>query len=174
MSEFDSESGTKGFVRDVMRRISSTGLHGADERASERERRGDRMSDRTNERKGDSRMGPFQFMVELLRWVERQLDKVSRELGPKPGGCARLLVVCLLLTNAGETCGSRIERFPELLRGGWDRIEGLAPAAEAPEAEVASDTASLCEAFQKDTASPEAAMPRGCGVGPREPSSATS
>jgi hypothetical protein len=25
MSEFDSESGRKGFVRDVMRRISSTG-----------------------------------------------------------------------------------------------------------------------------------------------------
>ena len=38
MSEFDSESGRKGFVRDVMRRISSTGLHGADEPDSERER----------------------------------------------------------------------------------------------------------------------------------------
>lgn len=36
MSEFDSESGRKGFVRDVMRRISSTGLQGADEPDSER------------------------------------------------------------------------------------------------------------------------------------------
>jgi proteasome-associated ATPase len=38
MSEFDSESGRKGFVRDVMRRISSTGPHEADEPDSERER----------------------------------------------------------------------------------------------------------------------------------------
>ncbi len=38
MSEFDSESGRRGFVRDVMRRISSSGPQGADEPAAERER----------------------------------------------------------------------------------------------------------------------------------------
>jgi proteasome-associated ATPase len=37
MSEFDSESGRKGFVRDVMRRISSAGPHGADEPDSQSE-----------------------------------------------------------------------------------------------------------------------------------------
>jgi proteasome-associated ATPase len=37
MSEFDSESGRKGFVRDVMRRISSTGPQGADEPDSQSE-----------------------------------------------------------------------------------------------------------------------------------------
>ena len=38
MSEFDSESGRRGFVRDVMRRISSSSPQGADEPAAERER----------------------------------------------------------------------------------------------------------------------------------------
>jgi len=38
MSEFDSESGRRGFVRDVMRRISSSGPQGTEEPASERER----------------------------------------------------------------------------------------------------------------------------------------
>jgi proteasome-associated ATPase len=37
MSEFDSESGRRGFVRDVMRRISSNGPRGAGEPVSERE-----------------------------------------------------------------------------------------------------------------------------------------
>jgi proteasome-associated ATPase len=37
MSEFDSESGRKGFVRDVMRRISSAGPQGADEPDSQSE-----------------------------------------------------------------------------------------------------------------------------------------
>jgi proteasome-associated ATPase len=38
MSEFDSGSGRRGFVRDVMRRISSTGAFGPDEMDPERER----------------------------------------------------------------------------------------------------------------------------------------
>jgi proteasome-associated ATPase len=38
MSEFDSGSGRRGFVRDVMRRISSTGALGPDEMDPERER----------------------------------------------------------------------------------------------------------------------------------------
>ena len=38
MSEFDSESGRRGFVRDVMRRISSSGPRSGDEPDSERER----------------------------------------------------------------------------------------------------------------------------------------
>ena len=38
MSEFDSESGRKGFVRDVMRRISSAGPQGGDEPDSQNER----------------------------------------------------------------------------------------------------------------------------------------
>ena len=38
MSEFDSGSGRRGFVRDVMRRISSTGAFGPEDTDPERER----------------------------------------------------------------------------------------------------------------------------------------
>ena len=41
------------------------------------------------------RIGPFRLATELLAFVERQLDAVRRDLGPRVAGWARLAVVAL-------------------------------------------------------------------------------
>jgi proteasome-associated ATPase len=75
MSEFDSESGRKGFVRDVMRRISSTGPQGADEPGSERERV---MRRSIQEEIGDLREAMRFFGGDSVEF-RRRLDRVLAE-----------------------------------------------------------------------------------------------
>jgi len=43
------------------------------------------------------RIGPFRLATELLGFVERQLDAVRSDLGPRVAGFARLIVVALAL-----------------------------------------------------------------------------
>ncbi len=47
------------------------------------------------------RIGPFRLATELLAFVERQLDGVRRDLGPRVAGWARLVVVALTLAAVG-------------------------------------------------------------------------
>jgi len=75
MSEFDSESGRKGFVRDVMRRISSTGLHGADEPDSERER----VMRRSIQEEIDDLREAMRFFGGDSAEFRRRLDRVLAE-----------------------------------------------------------------------------------------------
>ena len=75
MSEFDSESGRKGFVRDVMRRISSTGLHGADEPDSER----GRVMRRSIQEEIDDLREAMRFFGGDSAEFRRRLDRVLAE-----------------------------------------------------------------------------------------------
>jgi len=75
MSEFDSESGRKGFVRDVMRRISSTGLQGADEPDSERER----VMRRSIQEEIDDLREAMRFFGGDSAEFRRRLDRVLAE-----------------------------------------------------------------------------------------------
>jgi proteasome-associated ATPase len=75
MSEFDSESGRKGFVRDVMRRISSTGLHGADEPDSER----GRVMRRSIQEEIDDLREAMRFFGADSAEFRRRLDRVLAE-----------------------------------------------------------------------------------------------
>ena len=75
MSEFDSESGRKGFVRDVMRRISSTGPHEADEPDSERER----VMRRSIQEEIDDLREAMRFFGADSAEFRRRLDRVLAE-----------------------------------------------------------------------------------------------
>jgi proteasome-associated ATPase len=75
MSEFDSESGRKGFVRDVMRRISSTGPQGTDEPASERER----VMRRSIQEEIDDLREAMRFFGGDSAEFRRRLDRVLAE-----------------------------------------------------------------------------------------------
>ena len=75
MSEFDSESGRKGFVRDVMRRISSTGLQGADEPDSER----GRVMRRSIQEEIDDLREAMRFFGGDSAEFRRRLDRVLAE-----------------------------------------------------------------------------------------------
>jgi proteasome-associated ATPase len=75
MSEFDSESGRKGFVRDVMRRISSSGPQGADEPDSERER----VMRRSIQEEIDDLREAMRFFGGDSAEFRRRLDRVLAE-----------------------------------------------------------------------------------------------
>jgi proteasome-associated ATPase len=75
MSEFDSGSGRRGFVRDVMRRISSTGALGPDEMDPERERN---MSRSLQEEIEDLREAMRFFGGDSVEF-RRRLDRVLAE-----------------------------------------------------------------------------------------------
>ncbi len=75
MREFDSESGRKGFVRDVMRRISSTGLQGADEPDSERQR----VMRRSIQEEIDDLREAMRFFGGDSAEFRRRLDRVLAE-----------------------------------------------------------------------------------------------
>ena len=75
MSEFDSESGRRGFVRDVMRRISSTGPHEGDEPDSERER----VMRRSIQEEIDDLREAMRFFGGDSAEFRRRLDRVLAE-----------------------------------------------------------------------------------------------
>jgi len=75
MSEFDSESGRKGFVRDVMRRISSSGPQGADEPGLERER----VMRRSIQEEIDDLREAMRFFGGDSAEFRRRLDRVLAE-----------------------------------------------------------------------------------------------
>ncbi len=75
MSEFDSESGRRGFVRDVMRRISSPGPQGGEEPDSERER----VMRRSIQEEIDDLREAMRFFGGDSAEFRRRLDRVLAE-----------------------------------------------------------------------------------------------
>lgn len=82
------------------------------------------------------RIGPFRLATELLAFVERQLDAVRRDLGPRVAGWARLVVVALTLAAVGGLVFS----LTRLARRGNESVRELLvrPAPDGPERQPCS------------------------------------
>jgi hypothetical protein len=64
-----------------------------------------------------SRIGPFKFLLEVLGCIERLLNEVRHDGFPLLAACARLVVLCFLLTglDLDGVCSAKFHR-PRLLK----------------------------------------------------------